>query len=221
MSNSFIQVALKKKYKYRLIVEESMSIGVIGKTGRGVSEYYNIPVADLDIITGSLVNVFASTGGFCAGSVAVVNHQCLSSQGYCFSASLPAVLTVIANEALNALKTKPSLVSTLNRNAHLAHKLLQKIDVFETSECQDSPIIHLYIRKRDALSHHEQKKLLQDIVTEVLKRGILLTVAKYVEQQEFKLLIPSIRFVVSASHIESEIKKSIEIIAEVATSRLL
>jgi len=36
---------LKRKYKYRLILDESYSFGMVGKHGRGVTEYYNIPVS--------------------------------------------------------------------------------------------------------------------------------------------------------------------------------
>ncbi len=39
------QMELKKKYKYRLILDESYSFGMVGKHGRGVTEYYNIPVS--------------------------------------------------------------------------------------------------------------------------------------------------------------------------------
>ena len=38
-------VALKKKYKFRIFLDETFSIGVIGRTGRGVTEHYNVPVS--------------------------------------------------------------------------------------------------------------------------------------------------------------------------------
>lgn len=37
-------IQLRKKYKLRLFVDESISFGVLGKTGRGVTEYFGIPV---------------------------------------------------------------------------------------------------------------------------------------------------------------------------------
>ncbi len=40
-----MQIELKKKYKYRLILEESYSFGVLGRTGRGLTELYNVPVS--------------------------------------------------------------------------------------------------------------------------------------------------------------------------------
>jgi serine palmitoyltransferase len=47
-----------------------------------------------------------SVGGFCVGSSFVVQHQVLSGQGYCFSASLPPLLATAAIEALNIIETK-------------------------------------------------------------------------------------------------------------------
>ena len=40
-----MQVELKKKYKYRLILDESVSFGSVGRTGRGLTELYNVPVS--------------------------------------------------------------------------------------------------------------------------------------------------------------------------------
>lgn len=41
----YSQIELKKKYKFRLLLDESFSFGMLGKTGRGVTEYFNIPVS--------------------------------------------------------------------------------------------------------------------------------------------------------------------------------
>lgn len=80
---------LKKKFKVRIFVDESVSFGVLGKTGRGISEYYNIPVEDIDHYSATLENGIAAYGGFCCGTTFIVDHQRLSGLGYCFSASLP------------------------------------------------------------------------------------------------------------------------------------
>lgn len=44
-------IELKKKYKYRLIVEESMSIGTLGAHGAGVCDFYGVPVTILFLLT--------------------------------------------------------------------------------------------------------------------------------------------------------------------------
>ena len=41
----FAQIALKEKYKYRIIMEESFSFGVLGKRGAGIADHYNLPVS--------------------------------------------------------------------------------------------------------------------------------------------------------------------------------
>jgi len=40
-----LQIELKLKYKYRLVLDESLSFGTVGRTGRGLTELYNVPVS--------------------------------------------------------------------------------------------------------------------------------------------------------------------------------
>lgn len=42
-----LQIELKLKYKYRLVLDESFSFGTVGRTGRGLTELYNVPVSSL------------------------------------------------------------------------------------------------------------------------------------------------------------------------------
>lgn len=69
------QVELKKKYKYRLILDESWSFGVLGTHGRGVTEYFGVAPSEVDMIIGSMSTTLCGGGGFCAGSKEVVDHQ--------------------------------------------------------------------------------------------------------------------------------------------------
>ena len=66
---------MKKKYKYRLILDESWSFGVLGSHGRGVTEYFGVSPSDVDMIIGSMSTTLCGGGGFCAGSKEVVDHQ--------------------------------------------------------------------------------------------------------------------------------------------------
>ncbi|KAH7907817.1 pyridoxal phosphate-dependent transferase, partial [Hygrophoropsis aurantiaca] len=68
-------IELKLKHKYRLIFDESISFGTVGRTGRGLTELYNVPASQIDILVGSVANGLCSAGGFCAGSSIVVDHQ--------------------------------------------------------------------------------------------------------------------------------------------------
>ena len=47
---NFYQIELKFKHKYRLILDESYSFGTVGRTGRGLTELYNVPVRLDDVL---------------------------------------------------------------------------------------------------------------------------------------------------------------------------
>lgn len=61
-------VALKKKYKAYLYLDEAHSVGATGPTGRGVVEYYGVNPRDVDILMGTFTKSFGSSGGYIAGS---------------------------------------------------------------------------------------------------------------------------------------------------------
>ena len=82
------QIELKHKYKYRLILDETFSFGTVGRTGRGLTELYNVPASEVDMLIGSVATSLCSAGGFCAGSSIVVKHQVNTLQYSDFSVSL-------------------------------------------------------------------------------------------------------------------------------------
>lgn len=59
---------LKEQYKYRLMVEESYSFGVLGDTGRGACEHYGLMSDQVDCVVASMGTALGSVGGFCAGA---------------------------------------------------------------------------------------------------------------------------------------------------------
>ena len=124
-------MALKSKYFHRLIVEESFSIGVLGATGKGVTEYFNLPNDAIDIMCAALCNSLASVGGFCVGSQEVVDHQRLAGSGYCFSASAPPFVSVVAVKALDILQAEPQLLQQLLKNTKLVLAGVSKIDALQ------------------------------------------------------------------------------------------
>ena len=61
-------MALKKKYKCYLYLDEAHSIGAIGPTGRGVVEYFGLDPRDVDVMMGTFTKSFGASGGYIAGS---------------------------------------------------------------------------------------------------------------------------------------------------------
>lgn len=60
-------VALKKKYKAYLYLDEAHSIGAVGPTGRGVTELFGVNPADVDVLMGTFTKSFGAAGGYIAG----------------------------------------------------------------------------------------------------------------------------------------------------------
>ena len=105
-------VELKEQYKFRLVLDESMSVGTLGKTGRGLAEHAGVAVKDVDILCASMSNAVASVGGFCVGDYEIVKHQRLSGAAYCYSASLPPYISQASITSLQLIAKEPKRVST-------------------------------------------------------------------------------------------------------------
>ena len=98
-----------------------------------------------------------SVGGFCVGSSFVVQHQVLSGQGYCFSASLPPLLAVSAIEALNIIEDKPTeIFSELETKCRKLHQRLKAINNYTLTGLEISPIKHLRLSFDNTLEKLEK-----------------------------------------------------------------
>uniref|UniRef100_A0A8C2RXI0 Serine palmitoyltransferase 1 n=2 Tax=Bovidae TaxID=9895 RepID=A0A8C2RXI0_CAPHI len=213
-------VKLKYKYKARIFLEESLSFGVLGEHGRGVTEHFGINIDDIDLISANMENSLASIGGFCCGRSFVIDHQRLSGQGYCFSASLPPLLAAAAIEALNIMEENPGIFAVLKEKCKRIHKALQGIPGLKVVGESISPALHLQLEETTGCRERDVK-LLQEIVTQCMDRGIALTQARYLEKEEKYLPPPSIRVVVTVEQTEEDLEKAASTISEVAQTVLL
>lgn len=150
-------VRLKNKYKYRLFLDETLSIGSLGKSGRGVVEHFDIPRSEISITIGSLANSLASSGGFCVGVKPMVHHQRISSLAYVFSASLPPYSARAASQSLREIGDdldkdgKSKLVSKLHDNISFTRATLAKsipAQYLTIVSEKISPIIHLQLNEK-------------------------------------------------------------------------
>ncbi|GAB7361557.1 hypothetical protein MBLNU230_g1609t1 [Neophaeotheca triangularis] len=89
---------IKEKYKFRIILDETWSYGILGQTGRGLDELKNVDATSIDIIVGSLAGCISSGGVFCTSAALMVEHQRVNSPAVTFSASLPTFLATTASE---------------------------------------------------------------------------------------------------------------------------
>lgn len=166
------QIELKLKYKFRLILDETWSFGVLGRNGRGLTEHQNVDPTQVDMIIGSLSGPLIAGGGFCAGSEEIVHHQRISALAYCFSAALPGLLATTASETINLLQSNPDLIVKLRDNVKTMRAQLDpRSDWVYCSSVPENPIMYLPIKREVVearnLSVSEQESIIRAIVDEV------------------------------------------------------
>eukprot|EP01130_Rhizamoeba_saxonica_P000288 TRINITY_DN10265_c0_g1_i1.p1 TRINITY_DN10265_c0_g1~~TRINITY_DN10265_c0_g1_i1.p1 ORF type:complete len:459 (-),score=103.35 TRINITY_DN10265_c0_g1_i1:25-1401(-) len=204
---------LKEKYPFRIILEESNSIGVLGATGRGLTEHYNINIADVEIISASLASAIGGIGGFSCGSKVICKHQRLNCSGYVFSASIPPYAAAGAAQAIKLLSEGVE-TRLLQSNIKFMHELLrdQLSEVFDNSSSEYSPLIHLRYPNHE---ERESQALYADIVREVQLSNIIISHSIYVKQEKFAVA-PSLRICVSAGHSQEELEAVVSAIKSAA-----
>jgi len=105
-------VELKKKYKFRLLVDDAHGFGTMGKTGAGVGEEQGVQ-DQVDLYFSTFAKSMASIGAFVAGSKAVLKFLRFSTRSQIFAKSLPMPLVIGAQKRLELLKTRPELKDNL------------------------------------------------------------------------------------------------------------
>jgi 8-amino-7-oxononanoate synthase len=108
-------VALCRKYGAWLMIDEAHSVGVLGKTGRGIEEHFGMG-DDVDIKMGTLSKTIPSVGGYIAGKKELVQYLRHASRAYIFSAALPPAQTAAANEAFKVILDEPWRIEKVNAN---------------------------------------------------------------------------------------------------------
>ncbi|HOU99105.1 MAG TPA: glycine C-acetyltransferase [Bacteroidales bacterium] len=154
-------IALAEKYNALVMVDESHSAGVVGNTGRGVTELYNCR-GKVDIITGTLGKAFGgAVGGFTTGRKEIIEMLRQRSRPYLFSNSLPPMVVAAGIEMVNMMASTNTLQDKLHANVTYFMEKIQKAG-FDIKPTQSAIVaVMLY----DA-------KLSQQFAAELLNEGI-------------------------------------------------
>lgn len=106
-------IALKHAHDCWLMVDEAHSIGVLGATGRGISEHWGTDPQEIDLIVGTLSKAFVSCGGFVAGAARVLEWLHFTLPGFVFSVGMAPPIAAAANTALAILRKEPWRIERL------------------------------------------------------------------------------------------------------------
>jgi 8-amino-7-oxononanoate synthase len=107
---------LRARFGFWLLVDEAHALGTIGATGGGVAEHFGIDGAEVDIWMGTLSKTLGATGGYIAGSSALIDILKSSAPGFVFSVGLPPVLAATALAALAIMGAEPVRSQRLQAN---------------------------------------------------------------------------------------------------------
>ena len=99
-------VELKKKYTFRLFVDDAHGIGAMGKTGGGTGQHLGCNEG-IDIYFGTFAKAFALTGGFMAGNENVVEYLRFNMRSQIFAKSIPFPIVVGLLKRLEVMRTQP------------------------------------------------------------------------------------------------------------------
>ncbi len=188
-------VELAEKYDALVMVDESHSAGVVGRTGRGVSEHFNI-TGRIDLITGTLGKSFGGAiGGFTTGRKEIIEMLRQRSRPYLFSNSLPPMVVNAGIRMFDMMAETNALQDKLHKNtAYFMEKM--KAAGFDIKPTQSAICaVMLY----DA-------KLSQDMAAQLLAEGIYVIGFYYPVVPKGQARI---RVQLSAAHEQAHLDKAI------------
>jgi glycine C-acetyltransferase len=104
--------ALKKKFNFRILVDDAHGFGTMGKTGAGVAEHFGV-VNEIDLHFSTFAKSMAGIGGFVAGTEEVIGYLRYNLRSQIFAKSLPMPMVFGALKRLEMLRTRPELKENL------------------------------------------------------------------------------------------------------------
>jgi 8-amino-7-oxononanoate synthase len=137
-------LALKRKHGLMLMVDEAHSLGVLGKTGRGLAEHAGLPAREIDIQMGTLSKTLASCGGYIAGNRSLIEYLRFLAPGFIFSVGLSPPDTAAALAALDILDREPERPLQLRERVHAFRRLARDYGL-PVEGFEDSAIVSLVV----------------------------------------------------------------------------
>jgi len=118
-------VAVARRHRAWLMVDEAHALGVLGAQGRGSAERAEVDPGDIDIWMGTLSKSLVGCGGYIAGKQTLIDYLKRKTPGFVYSVGMAPPMAAAALAALEILVAEPERAARLNRNAALFLDLLR------------------------------------------------------------------------------------------------
>ena len=194
-------IALAKRHRALLMVDEAHSIGVMGPRGRGIGEHFGVNPADVDLWMGTLSKALGSCGGYIAGSKTLVRWLKYTVPGFVYSVGLPPAAAGASLGALRLLQRQPERVAKLHANARLFLQLAREAGL-DTGPSGGSAIVPVILG--NSMNSLRLSRAL-------FARGISVQPILYpaVEERAARL-----RFFITSSHTPDQIRRTVAAMQE-------
>jgi 8-amino-7-oxononanoate synthase len=189
-------VEIKDRHQAWLLVDEAHSLGVLGATGRGICEHAGVDPNRVDLIIGTLSKTLASCGGFIAAKRSITEWLRYTLPGFVYSVGLSPVITAAARAALQLMQEETWRVDRLAQNAERFRQCAHEagLDTGPAIGRGVVPILFGSSRETMLASQH------------LLEHGFYCPPIVQIGVPKDQ---PRLRFFISASHTEEEIRKVI------------
>jgi 8-amino-7-oxononanoate synthase len=135
-------VDVAKQFGARIMVDDAHGIGVLGKTGRGTLEHFDV-FDRVDLVMGTFSKSFASLGGFIAGEARVISYVKHHSRALIFSAAMPPSSIAAVEAALEVIQTEPEIREQLWQNTRFLLSEVRALG-FDTGPTE-TPIVPIIV----------------------------------------------------------------------------
>ena len=171
-------VELKKKYTFRLLVDDAHGFGTLGKTGAGAGEEQGVQ-DDIDVYFSTFAKSMANIGAFVAADKDIIDYLKYNLRSQMFAKSLPMIQTVGSLKRLEMLRTMPELKDKLWENVNaLQNGLKQRgFNIGDTNTCVTPVYLNGSIPEAMMLVNDLRENyhiFLSIVVYPVIPKGIIL-----------------------------------------------
>jgi 7-keto-8-aminopelargonate synthetase-like enzyme len=195
-------IDIKKRFHCNLIIDEAHSMGVLGPSGRGISHHFpGINPKDVDLWMGTLSKSFASCGGYIAGSTPLVRYLKFTAPGFLYSVGMSPPNAAAALKSLELMQRHPEIVEQLRRRSKLFLDLARNRGI-DTGYSIGAAVVPAIIGDSTKCIRLSQALAARRINVQPI-------IHPAVEENAARL-----RFFISATHSEEEIRQAVDILAE-------
>ncbi len=194
-------IAVKRKHKALLMIDEAHSVGVLGATGGGIGEHFGVDRRDVELWSGTMSKALAGCGGYVAGSAELIRFLKYTTPGFVYSVGMTPANAAASLAAMQQLRVDKEPLNRLRHNAKLFLQLAKEAGI-DTGDSHDTPVVPCIVG--DSVTTLQLSNAL-------LRRGINVNPILYPAVPED---LARLRFFVTACHTDDQIRDTVKVLAE-------